>query len=262
MKYKYDVNAFLEKNELCYYFLGFIFADGCLTNGYITININNKDVEILEKFKVFLKTQKPIYSIKETNSVMFSFKNKNIYESLLLYNLTPKKSLTTKFPKNIPENMIHHFIRGYFDGDGSVSVINRKTTKGLKINIVGTFEFLNDLQHHLIKNIKTSPKSISQITKNKNTYQLNFKSIVDVLKFRDFIYKDATIFLNRKNQIFNTEVNLKKENATSSRYRNICLRKRTNKWSVLYYINNIRKEKSGFLNEKEALIFLKKITGT
>lgn len=63
----------------------------------------------------------------------------------------------------------------------------------------------------------------------------------------------------RKYEIFNTEIILKKQNTTSSRYKNICFRKRTNKWSVLYYVNNVRKEKSGFLNENDALFFLKNI---
>ena len=33
---------------------------------------------------------------------------------------TPRKSLTLEFPKFIPKHLMSHFIRGYFDGDGSV----------------------------------------------------------------------------------------------------------------------------------------------
>ena len=257
MKYEYNTNVFLDKSEYCYYFLGFIYADGCLTNGYLSININNKDIEILERFKTYLNTKKPIYHIEKTNSILFSFKNKKIYETLINYGLTPRKSLITTFPDNIPDDMVHHFIRGYFDGDGCISIINRKTIKGLKINIVGTYEFLNSLQKILITKIGITPKKISQITSNKNTYQLNFKSKSDVLKFKEFIYNGSTIFLNRKKEVFNTNVTIKIKDTTSSIYKNVCLRKKTKKWSALYYLNKIRKEKSGFLNEYDAYEFLK-----
>lgn len=258
MRYNYNINAFNDNTEEMYYFLGFLSADGCLyENGNITININEKDIEILNKLKNYLNTEKPIFFYKKNNSVAFSFGNKKIYNNIVNYGLKPKKSLTLKFPKNIPKNMIHHFIRGYFDGDGCISIINRKTILGLKINIVGTIEFLTELQNHLINELNLTPKKISQINKNKNTYQLNFKSKNDIIKIRNFFYKNANIFLKRKYELFQKEIFLKKENTTTSKYKNVCFRKKTKTYSVCYYENNKRKEKSGFNTEHDAYEFLK-----
>lgn len=258
MRYSYNINAFNDNTEQMYYFLGFISADGCLTKtGEISININNKDIEILNRFREYLKTNKPIFEFEKTNSVMFSFGNKKIYSNISMFGLTPKKSLTLLFPKNIPHHMIHHFIRGYFDGDGCVSLINRKTIYGLKINIVGTMEFLTDLQNHLVEKLGIIPKKIIQMTKNKNTFQLNFKGKKDIIKIRNFLYENANIFLTRKFNIFQTDIINKKENTTTSKYKNVCFRKKTNKWSAVFYLKNKRKEKSGFKTEEEAYEFLK-----
>ena len=53
----------------------------------------------------------------------------HLVETLISYGCTPRKSLTLKFPDfNIfkSQSLINHFIRGYFDGDGSVFISNEK----------------------------------------------------------------------------------------------------------------------------------------
>jgi intein/homing endonuclease len=258
MKYKYHQNAFNDLTENCFYFLGFICADGCLKKtGEIAININEKDVIILEKLQQYLQTKKPIYHYNKTKSVMFTFGNKHIFDNVLKFGLTTNKSLTLKFPNNIPDRMVNHFIRGYFDGDGCVSSINRKRTNSLRINIVGTFEFLTDLQRYVSSKTGISHKKISLITKNKNTYQLNYKGKNDIMKIKDFLYYNSNIHLDRKYEIFNIDITTKKIDTTTSKYKNICYRKKNNKWSSFYYENSKRIEKSGFKTEEDAYNFLK-----
>lgn len=63
----------------------------------------------------------------------------------------PKKSLILKFPdKSIfkSKDLIKHFIRGYVDGDGSISYRN-KNHSDINFNVLGTFEFLSEMQNHL-----------------------------------------------------------------------------------------------------------------
>ena len=59
------------------------------------------------------------------------------------------KSLVLTFPTydQVPEELIYHFIRGYFDGDGSVS-INSKNYKYAHISIVGTENFIKKLSEY------------------------------------------------------------------------------------------------------------------
>ena len=62
------------------------------------------------------------------------------------------KTLVLTFPE-LPTELVHHFIRGYFDGDGSVFLCNDPRPEYdniyLGINICGTKEFLEGLTHHL-----------------------------------------------------------------------------------------------------------------
>ena len=259
MKYTYNIKAFSSFNEESAYFLGLLYADGNLTDkGKIQLNI--KDKELLEKFKLFLQTEKPIYYVKSTESYMFAFKCQEITDNLIKLGLHPRKSLTLKFPNFIPDDCVHHFIRGYFDGDGCVSYLKRKESTSLRVHFVGTLEFLFEIQKILIKKYNIGVRKIAQITENRNTFQLEIKAIMDVLFFKEFIYHEATVFLTRKKVIFDYDTTIKNTNhTTTSKYRNICFNKKTNRWRATTYINGIRKEKSSFLTEADAYSYLLKI---
>ena len=57
-----------------------------------------------------------------------------------------KKSSILTFPtsQQVPNNLIYHFIRGYFDGDGSICI----TDKNYHISFVGTENFIKELYNY------------------------------------------------------------------------------------------------------------------
>jgi intein/homing endonuclease len=257
MKYKYNLKAFEEITNESAYFLGLLYADGNLSDrGRVTLNLSIKDIELVYKFINFLGTDKPLSIIKKTNSVSFSFQNKVITKQLINLGLKPRKSLILKFPKFIDSLFLKDFIRGYFDGDGSVSLKKRKTTSNIRVHLVGTFDMLFNIQKHLIKLYNINETKIGQITKNKNTFQLEIRNKKDVIIFKNFLYDGSNLYLERKKDIFDVDTTLKNvDSNTTSRYRNVCFNKRTKRWRAAYYLNNIRKEKS-FPTEEEAFNFL------
>lgn len=104
------------------------------------------------------------------------------------------KSLLLKYPTNLPEHLFNHFLRGYFDGDGSIFLKNNKT---IIFELLGTNDFLNairdKLEKHLkIRFIKNIYKTRSQIVELKTSKKI----IVD--KILKFLYDNATIYLERK----------------------------------------------------------------
>jgi hypothetical protein len=260
MRYKYYENAFNDNTEECFYFLGFLSADGCLRkSGEIAININKIDVDILKKLRTYLKTEKPITFIEKTNSCFFSFGNKNIYSNILKYGLTTNKSLTLKFPNNIPDDKLNHFIRGYFDGDGCVSIKKNKNSIRLRINFVGTKEFLEILQFKLIERIDLKKTNISNMTINKNTYQFNIQNKNDVNNMKNFLYYNSNFFLLRKKEKFETDIEFKIGENLKTKFKNVFFRKRTKTWGITYQNNGKRIEKSGFKTDLDAYNELKKI---
>lgn len=109
----------------------------------------------------------------------------------------PNKSLILKFPNKsiFKENhLINSFVRGYVDGDGCYWV--NKNGK-LQIEIIGTLEFLTSIQEEY-NNLFGSILSLSRgCTPDKNTFRI-MSSNKKAIEFINLIYRDSTIFLQRK----------------------------------------------------------------
>lgn len=124
-KYKEDDSYFdiINTNDKAY-FLGFICADGWLTNqGRLGIEVSKKDSEIIYWAKEQLQSNRPIY--EKENSVGINVHSKKIFDTLCSYSIIPNKSLSLDISKviklaNISEKYIPSFLLGYFDGDGGI----------------------------------------------------------------------------------------------------------------------------------------------
>jgi len=196
---KFDNTVFdvIDTEEKAYW-LGFMFADGYVSSRDTSMELTLKlsDKGHLEKFLKFLKYNKPVAVDHFRGRV--SFANRHIREQLIRHGCTPKKSLTLKFPTTIPEDMVHHFIRGYFDGDGCFHIHTAKSgKKGLSFSVLGTKEFLDVLKPYINY---TRPLYRNKSHLN-NTFFLS-NTLGKAVKVGDYMYKDATIFLERKYNIY------------------------------------------------------------
>jgi intein-encoded DNA endonuclease-like protein len=205
-KYTCDDNFFEVINtEEKAYWLGVLYADGNITNHTVSckrIFLTSTDKDWIEDFlKVIKSTNTP--KLEKHNK----FKDANIWKAAItspkmhsdLNNLgcTPVKSMTIKIP-NIKDELINHFIRGYFDGDGTVGVY--KNNKKLDWMVLksgfcsGSMTFIEDLLNIIpVKNKKIYHKGV---------YLTQF-SLTDSIIFYNYMYKNATIYLKRKHKIFN-----------------------------------------------------------
>lgn len=192
------------------YWLGFLYADGSVASQKdgkkkrydVEISLKVQDYEHLRKFKEFLNSPNKISlkKIGKYEAVRFAVNNKKIYESLVEKGCTPKKSLTIQFPDKdiVPDNLIKHFVRGYIDGDGYIGFkTNDKTTGRLSIT-TGSKNFLIDLINKMNweqKQLKEDYRSIHI------TYAMEWcnKKVYYMLKE---LYDDATIYLNRKYDLY------------------------------------------------------------
>ena len=180
------------------YWLGFLYADGCVHSNSNEISITLKDRDHLEKFRKAIKSNNKIgESIDKRFSSLpkiyhFSIKDKQLKSDLIKWGCVPNKSLSlTKIP-NIPRDFVSHFIRGYFDGDGSLHWLNG--TKNFRISFVGTAPFLKDIQKELGLSL-----SLGQQEGNQSKYfQVAGRKQVPMIL--DYIYKDSNenIRLTRK----------------------------------------------------------------
>ena len=168
------------------YWAGFIAADGYIykPNNYVRLEINIKDKQHLELLGNDIG--KNVTEYNKHNSCKLTISSKHIINTLEQYNITQNKSLTLQFPTNINTDNIHHFIRGYFDGDGSFYKI---------YDIVGNQQFLQSLVNSLPFKCEYSLYK----PKDENSYVLRIRT-KSLKQFFEFMYKDSTIYLDRKYQ--------------------------------------------------------------
>lgn len=194
------------------YWLGFIFADGNVsdytkgTHKYcLEITLKSSDKSHLIKFKEAIGYSGDISDRVQGNykSCRISFSSKELILDLIEHGCTPRKSLTLEFPSSVPDCYMRHFIRGYFDGDGSVNCYHAEGSTRPKINIsiLGTNMFLSDLQEFLY-NVLGLTKNKIYSNKTKGEAMEYKKAWKQAVIFLHYIYDDSTIYLDRKYNFF------------------------------------------------------------
>ncbi len=203
-KYKINENYFDNiDNQEKSYLLGLLYADGSHNNKYsIKLQLQEKDKDILLKFRDLISTDKPLgfvksKSIKHQNSYLLNITNQHVATQLDKFGTIRNKSLKATFPNWLKSELIPHFIRGYMDGDGCICV-DKKRNRG-HIGIEGTESFLKSITDITKLQLNINTNISTRHPENNNTNRsLQISGNFQVLKFLNWIYKDQTICLLRK----------------------------------------------------------------
>lgn len=171
------------------YYLGWIMADGnvSIINGQysLKLHISYNDKQLIDNFlKEIDSTNKTRYNPNNGNgSYYVSLTSVHMIKKLFEYGIVPNKSGKECIP-NIPKELIPHFIRGFYDGDGLAGTY--------QTGFIGTKEILNQILEHL--------NLTSKLYRAKCEIEMYYfcfaKKKSKVLY--DYLYRDATIFLDRK----------------------------------------------------------------
>lgn len=227
MKYS-DELKYIDTQEKAY-FLGQIYGDGY--NGKVLrpdkkhftyrteLASINDDIEVYQKLEKLFPFMKLKHFNSHKNVVYLMCCQKKLYLDLLNLGMISNK---TKFDKtldfhfpNLDKELIPHFIRGYFDADGSAYYPTRKRSRNnLWIEFgCATKNFLLKLKEELDKegiNLKYVEKYKKAGNGKYYTSYILFSSNYRTSKlFADYIYRDATIYLDRKYKVCNKEPELK-----------------------------------------------------
>lgn len=186
------------------YILGFIYADGCVTNHALQIKISKNDIELLEQIKSVMHSDHKIGVYTNNNGYgvgneycAIRIQDYKIENDLKSLGVIPRKTKTLSFPTNlqVPENLLRHFVRGFFDGDGSVYKHDVPC-----ISFTGTYDMLYGVKQEMQK-ITNTQANIYQY-KDKDIFDYKVGGANQMKNIYDYLYKDATIFLGRKKNKF------------------------------------------------------------
>lgn len=214
-KYYYNKRFFqcIDTKEKAYW-LGFLYADGyvCISesNSEVGVELSVVDVNHLKKFNKALegniqpmlrKERKGV--IKPTQGIVsFRIYSKEMAQDLISNGCTQNKTFSIKFPSFENRGLMWSFIRGYFDGDGSVyRDIGRKF---IGFNFTsGSKEFLEGLKKFLYEDgiygyLSEENRKDNRFQKNSKSYKLLITGMNNAYRFGEKLYEQATIFLDRK----------------------------------------------------------------
>jgi len=180
-KYKVNSNFFSTYTPKSCYWAGFIAGDGCIIKNHYKEALTISTTNDRNHLKMFIKDLDSNYSINSYKNNIYKHKiiytikihdQKLINDLLNNFNITPRKSLTIRYPIQMPQKFNRYFIRGLFDADGNI----RKDGNRFHFRIIsGSLNLLQTVQNILIKNCNLNQTKI-YIDKNSNAKQLEYNS--------------------------------------------------------------------------------------
>lgn len=181
------------------YLLGFLAADGSVQKrGNVKIALSSIDRDFLEQIQKILETNYLIhdYTTKDGYLVSeLSFRSSQIIDKLANYGIVNNKTYSFTFPKNLPIKYYIDFIRGYWDGDGTICKVGGYARASLCSH---QRNFLETVVEILEQN--GVPKVSIQKDKRKELYYIQYSSN-SAKKIYNLFYNNKSsfnIFLTRK----------------------------------------------------------------
>jgi len=190
------------------YILGYFIADGSMminNRGAKFLDFSSVDKELIVSIKSTLKSEHKIKRrIRARTKPVFRLQvgSKDIFNDLLKFGIMPNKTGIEVMP-NIPKKYFADFLRGYFDGDGTVSIYNRKD-RNSKTILTG-FTCKNKTFLEIIKKTLYDSKIVDGGTLfySAKVWRLCF-SVRDSKSLYNFMYNDYgdKLYLRRKKSVF------------------------------------------------------------
>jgi len=184
------------------YFMGFLYADGNVNSNSnsIVLKLKQTDRAILSLFSYAILNKESLY--QSENNYLVKFSSHHVKQQLIALGCVPNKSLILQWPDWLKSDLQCHFIRGYFDGDGSIC----RHHDDFAFSIVGTNNFCQVLKKIIFDATNINGKIVAQ----KETLQRgnHITKIFEcggnrkILKLMTWMYHDATIYLERKHDIY------------------------------------------------------------
>ena len=136
--------------------LGVFYSDGCLRvkrNGYHSASISQKEPELLEKCRALMCFDGRL-SYRPNNSpvgglFILIVNHQGVCRDLVSHGLHPRKSRSIQIP-DMPFDLIRHFIRGCWDGDGSIFKCKRVGSPWAASYATSSFGFITGLHDALV----------------------------------------------------------------------------------------------------------------
>jgi hypothetical protein len=218
-KYSLDEHYFdIIDTEEKAYILGFIYADG--NNLYCTNRISIKlsivDEEILKKMSnIFFGEEILKYNFRTNNSgkifeyVSLNLFSKHMSRHLATLGVVEAKSHKIIFPEWLDKSLYRHFIRGLIDGDGWIYLPKLEDNRNSpNVGLICTRKLNDFLQNLLNKELGLKSYLVKAHKQDIDIMcEIRIKNYHQCKILLDWLYKDSTIYLQRKYNLYQDFLN-------------------------------------------------------
>ena len=221
---RHDIFSKIE-TELQAYLLGFYAADGNINEKRKTLRIHlqKQDSELVYLYKDIISPDARTFTVDEHKTTGRNGKEITAHESfgvditsakicndLVKLGIGYNKSYSDLHIPEMSEELIRHFIRGYFDGDGCITVWLSQE-KGKSDRVRGKFDVCSksaSILNEFIKFFATHDIKINlNYLKRDDMYRMSTSSKKELEKIYNILYKDSNFYLSRKFNKFHHYVN-------------------------------------------------------
>lgn len=246
---KPDFLTFSTNSERDAYFLGLFYADGYNSQkqGRLVIRLQPGDRAFLQTISnTIFNEPRELYTVRGYPELNVGSKRLSLKMAEL--GAPQAKTFKIRFPNFLSVQDCRHFIRGYFDGDGSCMEMKRKNAQLQRaVSFCGTLDFVSSL----LTVIRDHTGIEMKIIPTGNIYLLYAGGNRRSLSILEWMYSDCSFFLPRKKSRFD---DLKRDvHELDSRRCHVSFCKQKGKWMGRLPLKFGRKF-TGYSDTKEGAI--------
>jgi hypothetical protein len=184
------------------YWLGFLAADGCVTATSVSCTLAARDAAHLRQLRKTLGSTHKFVTIDNHGypAARVAISSRRLAAALVARGLVPGKRNRTRRPR-MPAWLLHHYVRGFFDGDGGFNVRRIGNHQKLRWHLVGHPPILRLIQNALVSGAAVRRLKLYPAGKSKVSGMLMYNGNRQVRRICEYMYADATIFLTRKRKL-------------------------------------------------------------
>jgi len=192
------------------YSLGYVWADGWIQlhrGKYLTLGLkcSAKDRELIDSFKIRVGSHHKTREIPACESqgrnhkpqVSLSISGTEFCQPLVhQHGVIPGKCHFDPSCPEVPDEYLASFVRGYFDGDGSISIIRERY--GM-FRLYGTYQFTLDLKNRIESLLSLKKHDLYKT--EETTYRATWSDSSDLRSLYSWLYRGQGPFLSRKHSV-------------------------------------------------------------
>ncbi|MFA5103466.1 MAG: hypothetical protein WC525_09975 [Candidatus Thermoplasmatota archaeon] len=216
-KYNIDETFFdvIDREDKAYV-LGILYADGCNVRwnnskqvfaNEVKLELNYRDKDVMDKILSCMKNVKPLTLKKAPRgwnkepTYLMDICSKHISERLEELGCVQRKTKVLNYPEFLGDGLHNHFVRGYFDGDGSLA-LNHYPRSSPEWTILSTYDFSIHVKDILFKELGVRSGITYHSNRDNGQCYVRVPGANQVVTVCDWLYNGATIYLNRKYETY------------------------------------------------------------